>query len=92
MAGRELFEGPVSVRLVVYVQAPASVSKKRYAAMVANELLPIIKPDLDNVLKIVADALNGIIYVDDKQIAQATLMRKYAKAPELEVEVAEILI
>ena len=49
--------------------------------------------DLDNVAKIVADALNDVAYADDRQIASLTAT-KYVAAqgddPRLEVTIAEI--
>lgn len=35
------------------------------------------RPDLDNLFKIVADALNGVAYQDDAQIVEAHLLKMY---------------
>lgn len=35
----------------------------------------LTKPDIDNVLKIVLDALNGVAYKDDKQITHANITK-----------------
>lgn len=49
-------------------------------------------PDLDNIMKSVADGMNGIVYEDDHQIASAFLSRcKVPKAQErVEVVVQEM--
>lgn len=49
-------------------------------------------PDLDNIMKSVADGMNGIVYEDDRQIASAFLSRaKVPKAQErVEVVVQEM--
>jgi Holliday junction resolvase RusA-like endonuclease len=47
--------------------------------------------DLDNFMKLVSDALNGIVWVDDKQVTKittATLHRK-AKNPRTIIKVAQ---
>lgn len=48
------------------------------------------KPDFDNVLKAVADALNGVAWGDDSQIAVGTI-RKYVCSGS-DVSRVEILI
>ncbi len=39
---------------------------------------PTLKPDSDNIAKIVCDALNGIAYKDDKQIISLTVDKVWA--------------
>ncbi len=49
-----------------------------------------IKPDLDNVIKVVLDALNGIAYADDKQVINIQGMKVWTDIePFVEVEVHE---
>jgi len=46
--------------------------------------------DLDNQNKILFDALSGIVYEDDSQIAELRLRREYDRArPRIEVQVQE---
>ena len=33
-----------------------------------NHLPVVVKPDTDNIAKSVCDAMNGIVYLDDKQV------------------------
>jgi hypothetical protein len=69
----------VSVTLVFYLARPADdfVGRKRspgnlkpWAA--ANQLVAI-HPDIDNLAKLVLDALNGVIFADDKQVVRLEL-------------------
>ena len=47
--------------------------------------------DLDNQNKILFDALSGIVYDDDSQIAELRLRREYDRArPRIEIEVQEV--
>jgi len=39
------------------------------------------------VLKIIADALNGIAYKDDSQIVKADITKIYSDEPKVEVEI-----
>lgn len=51
------------------------------------------KPDLDNLMKSVADALSGILYRDDKQIAEVNMVKTIAAAseqPHVEIEICEL--
>lgn len=51
------------------------------------------RADLDNFNKLSLDALTGIVYEDDSQIAELNLKRAYDKArPRIEIEVNEIAI
>ncbi|WP_083795399.1 RusA family crossover junction endodeoxyribonuclease [Thermosinus carboxydivorans] len=36
------------------------------------------KPDIDNIMKITADALNGLAYLDNKQIISCTVGKYYS--------------
>ena len=58
--------------------------------MRCGEILPTKKPDADNIAKIIADALNGVAYRDDSQIAEMLIVRRYADIPVVAVEIQEI--
>ena len=47
-----------------------------------NELFPTVKPDADNVSKIILDALNGLAYYDDNQVTDLTIYKQYATTDE----------
>jgi len=85
-----LLTGPVSMVVRIYRDIPKSFSKAKRAAAIAEELLPINKPDSSNVVKSVEDALNGIIYVDDSQICDHIIRKRYAEQPRVEV-IVEVL-
>lgn len=65
-------------------------TKAMRAAKLSNELMPRKKPDIDNVVKIVLDALNGVAYKDDTQVNEVTAIRKYDVVPYIQVEIKEI--
>lgn len=83
--GASFIEGPVDIKIVAYFGIPASASKKKADAMLAGLISPTKKPDCDNVVKIICDALNGIAYKDDVQIVHASIKKKYAVVPHVDV-------
>ena len=47
-------EAMLDMRIKAYYRIPKSASKKKRAAMLAGEIRPTKKPDMDNVVKIIA--------------------------------------
>lgn len=83
-------DGPLEVHIRAYYQIAKSHSKKKQVAMEAGEILPTIKPDADNITKIICDSLNGIAYDDDKQIVDCVFKKRYAKVPRVEVSIRQL--
>ena len=50
----------------------------------------MVKPDADNVVKAVIDALNGVAFLDDKQIIHVHGSKAYSERPRCEVEICTI--
>ena len=73
-----------------YYKIPKSASKKKRMAMLSEEIRPTKKPDGDNILKAVADALNGVCYKDDKSIVKMSSEKFYSDVPRSEVIVQEV--
>ena len=90
MGGMEPLETPVALYCYVRLPIPQSYSKKRLQACLDGSERPK-KPDLDNVVKAVQDALNGVIYKDDVQIVSLHATKKYDKVPGVEILVKEEL-
>jgi Holliday junction resolvase RusA-like endonuclease len=86
MGSREPLAGALEVLVHASFQIPASWSKKKQLEAKLGEVWPTVKPDYDNILKIL-DALNGVVYVDDKQIVKAECEKVYSTTPELVVRV-----
>ena len=90
--GGHRFDDDCMLEIVIeaYYGIPKSDSKKKRAAMLTGDIRPTKKPDIDNVLKAVADSLNGIAYRDDSQIVRAVVDKFYDTAPRLIVTITEI--
>lgn len=88
MAGQPPFTGPVAALVEVVMGVPASWPKRDRTAALAGERMPISRPDWDNLGKIVCDAMNGIVYVDDAQIVDARVLKRYGEVPRVDVAVS----
>lgn len=77
----------VDLRVIAYYGIPASASKKRQRMMENGEIRPTKKPDIDNILKVVADSLNDRAYHDDAQVVDAQARKWYSRRPRIEVVV-----
>ena len=75
----------LDLRIKAYYSIPKSASKKKKAAMLAGEIRPTKKPDMDNVVKIIADSLNQVAYRDDTQIVDCQCRKFYSDTPRVEV-------
>lgn len=77
----------ISLEVCAYMPIPKNTSKVKRELMLKGEILPTVKPDWDNIGKLIADALNGVAYDDDKQIVEAVVIKRYATAPHTTVRI-----
>lgn len=77
----------LAITIEAYFSIPKSASKKRRALMIEKALRPVKKPDGDNIIKVVCDALNGVAYHDDAQIVDMVVRKYYAEAPKLVISI-----
>ena len=76
-------EGPLSLTVDAYLGIPKSTSRKRREAMEGGTIVPEKRPDADNILKSAGDALQGLAFLNDSQIAEATIRKRYSERPRL---------
>lgn len=88
--GRYL-EGNLRANIIAYYKVPKSYTKKRIQGIREGIEYPTKKPDIDNIVKIILDALNKIAYEDDKQIIELSVLKRYTEDKErVELELMEI--
>ena len=80
----------LDMRIRAYYSIPKSASKKKRAAMIIGEIRPTKKPDMDNVVKIIADSLNQVAYRDDTQIVDCQCRKFYSDNPRVEVMIKTV--
>ena len=85
-------EKPIRLEIRAYFQMPQSISKKKREEMLKGKIRPTQKPDVDNIVKIIADALNGLAYLDDKQIISCNVEKYYSDTPRVEINIEEVII
>jgi Holliday junction resolvase RusA-like endonuclease len=87
MGDRPPLTGPIKLHVVMKFPVPESKPKKWKAAALRGEIWPTVRPDWDNGGKL-TDALNLIVWVDDKQIVSAHVDKLYSEKPGMWITVA----
>lgn len=75
---------PVAVFIIAYYKVPKGMNKKELALINEDKILPTVKPDADNISKVILDSLNGIAYKDDNQVTDLSVYKKFALDGERE--------
>lgn len=90
-SGGKFFEKgtPLYCEIYFFIETPKSSSLKKKLSLICDER-PTKRPDIDNLYKLIADALNGIAYHDDSQIVSLTLCKLWSLEPKVEIELREI--
>lgn len=87
MGDKPVFEGPVALSVRVTICPPPSWSKKKRA----EAHFVTGKCDPDNTIKLVADAMNSVVYRDDAQLSDVVFSRRYSltEAERVEITVSD---
>ena len=88
MQGKAPMVGPLSVEVTAYMPMPSSWPKWK-KALVTEEgafIRHTSKPDVDNLGKMI-DGLNGVVWVDDSQITELRILKRYALHPSMTITV-----
>lgn len=88
--GQKKLQGAIKAQIRAYFPIPKSTTKKLRAKMETDSYPYTKKPDGDNVIKAILDALNGIAYDDDSQVAEAKIEKFYSPNPRAEVLLEEM--
>ncbi len=87
--GRFPDDAYVVANILAFFEPPKSISKKKREDMLTGKIWPAKKPDIDNIAKVVLDALNGIAYRDDTQVVGLAIAKAYGEEPRLEITLGE---
>lgn len=92
-APKKPFDCPLEIKMFFYFSRP----KNHYrAGKYAGQLKPhipkfhTIRPDVDNLIKFVADSLTGIFYYDDTLISVVEGWKLYDEKPRTEIIIKEL--
>jgi Holliday junction resolvase RusA-like endonuclease len=83
-------DGPIRVAMVIRCSMPKSFGKRKRAQALAGDIRPMVKPDIDNVLKSVSDALEGVVYLRDSQVVSIECERYYDASDYIAIAVSSI--
>ena len=83
--GFEMIDGPCAVIINAFFEVPKSKSKRFREAALLDQERPTKKPDADNIVKAIQDALNGLTYKDDAYIVYLACQKFYSDNPRVEV-------
>lgn len=73
---------PVAVFIIAYYKQPKSLTKSEKAAVIDGSLFPTVKPDGDNIAKIILDPLNKLAFNDDNQVTKLVVYKRFAICDE----------
>lgn len=80
-----LFEGPLHMDVTFFMPIPSKTSKKNLPSLILKP--DPTRPDLDNLIKMIADIGNGILYKDDALIASISAKKVYDINPRTEFSI-----
>jgi crossover junction endodeoxyribonuclease RusA len=83
MQGHMMFakHAPVKLYITFLFRKPESVSKKR--------TFPVVKPDLDKLLRATLDALTGVVFHDDAQVVEVVTSKIYSPIEGVNITATE---
>jgi Holliday junction resolvase RusA-like endonuclease len=90
MDGRPPIEAPVHISVLVELPTPFSWSARKKAAALTGGIRPPSRPDVDNYVKAVLDALNGIVLADDALVLELRAIKQYGAVPQMVATITPI--
>jgi Holliday junction resolvase RusA-like endonuclease len=80
--------GPVGIELLFEFPVPSATRKRDIDGLIGQYATNV--KDIDNLAKAILDGLNGIAYLDDRQVAFLFVEKKWAIYPRAVVKIAPI--
>jgi len=78
--------GPLHVSLSFFMALPKSKKHRE-----SKGLFHANKPDLDNLIKFILDAMSGIVFHDDSYIYKIDAIKCYSEKPRTQVVIKEVI-
>lgn len=88
--GKYYGDKPLRVSIQAFYPIPKGFNKVKRENALSGIIRPQTKPDCDNVVKGILDALNGIAYHDDNQVVSVSCDKYYAETGHVIVNIKEI--
>lgn len=87
MRGEPPMRGPVRLTLEAVFEMPASWPAR---VREMRQLPHLSKPDLDNIEKLILDALNGVAFEDDAQVCEVRKVKRYGEGERVDILLEEL--
>ena len=81
----EPIDAPIELEVVFHMKIAKNISKRRRLLMEGQ--CHCQSSDIDNILKLYLDAMNNLIYVDDRQVWKLTASKVFSSDPRAEIKV-----
>lgn len=88
--GLEPMRGPLLLVIEANFAPPESWPAWKQEAALSGQVCHTSKPDADNILKAVKDAMNGVVWLDDSQVVTASATKGYSRVPKVVIEIRTI--
>ena len=86
-----VFDTAIKVTINAYHVIPQKDSKILRAGKLDGLIKATVKPDIDNIAKIVLDGLNKVAYNDDNQVIELYINKQYGEVGKVVVTIEEVL-
>ena len=83
----EPLDGRVAIKIIAYFEVTKNTTKKDKKLIEEGLLSPTKKPDIDNIVKIILDALNKMAFKYDNQITKLEVEKLYGSEEKIVVKV-----
>lgn len=88
MGSAPIISGPVVMSIRAEFEPAKSWSKRQRERALGNYHCQ--KPDRDNIEKLVSDALKGVVWVDDCQVADGTTTKRWGPIAQTTIIIREV--
>ena len=85
----ETLENRIHVKIISYFKILKSTNKHNAEEMLNGNLSPTKKPDIDNIIKVILDALNKMAFKDDNQITKIEVEKVYSTEEKVYIKIEE---
>lgn len=88
MCEMDVMKSALAVKATFILPIPQSWSKKKQISAIGT--YHTSKPDIDNLVKGLFDALNGVLWEDDNRVVDMKAEKIYGEKPGIKLEVKEL--
>ena len=86
-----IFTEAIKVTINAYHVIPQKDNKTLRAGKLDGLIKATVKPDIDNIAKIILDGLNKVAYNDDNQVTELYVNKQYGEVGKVVVTIEEVL-